>query len=75
MRLAAFAILSVACSACGTGPKVTVCISDPVNSGFQCSPPEGEEFLLPYDKSENFVALSPKDTRTVLEYAKRKCKQ
>lgn len=57
---------------CGSGPKVTICVSDPENNGFQCVDPKKKSFFLPYDKSENYIAMSPDDLETVLTYCKSK---
>jgi len=55
---------------CKDAPKVTVCISDPGNLGFQCKRHDRSEFFLPYDMSENYVALSPRDAEQLLNYCK-----
>jgi hypothetical protein len=67
-----FKILSVAASlflaSCGSGPKVTVCVSDPQNGGFQCVTHDDKTNFLPYTESENYVALPPDDMRSLIEY-------
>lgn len=71
ISLAIFLIFSL--TACGVGPKVTVCISDPVNHGFQCFDQRTKKsFFLDYSKSENYFALSPSDAKDVLNYCKQK---
>lgn len=70
-RLVIYLSLLAVCS-CGTGLRVTVCLSDPGNGGFQCSDAKKNKSFLPYASSENYVALSPDDAETVLNYCKSK---
>lgn len=67
-----FPVLSAVCSGCVSGPKVVVCISDPINHGFQCSDPDDNRSFLSYDDSENYVAFSPDDAKKLLQYCKGK---
>lgn len=64
-----YAILFIAIFnfACGNGPKVTVCISDPGAGGFQCVDPEDKVSLIPYGQTGNYVCFSPSDARSLLE--------
>jgi hypothetical protein len=72
-RTSATLFLSCSFLGCGDAPKVTVCVSDPANNGFQChNYKTGVDSFLDYQESENFVAMSPGDSRRVLEYCKRK---
>lgn len=57
-------------SSCG-GLEVVVCISNPEAGTFECSPPSGEPYSMPFADTENYVCLSPSDARTVIEKAKR----
>lgn len=77
MPLKIFLAISLVFSltACGVGPKVTICVSDPSQKGFQCFDQRtNKSFFLVYDKSENYIAMSPADTKTVLNYCKQKKK-
>lgn len=47
--------------------KVDVCISSPKDGGFVCVKPDDSEYFLTYENSENYLALSPDDARTVVE--------
>lgn len=53
---------------CGHGPRLTICVSDPSSSGFQCHGKDGKDFLLKYDASENYIALSPDDAEALFNY-------
>lgn len=61
-----FILLSL--SACKTGPKVDVCVSDPKNNGFQCVDKSQKAYFLKYQDSENYVAFNPTDAQTILSY-------
>lgn len=63
-----FVVLSILLAGCGKGPKVTVCIVDSVNNGFQCVDPKNNAFFLPIADADNYVALPPNDMRTLIEY-------
>lgn len=66
-------LLTFAFSACGTtGPKITVCLSDPASQGFQCVDKERKEFFLPYPASDNYIAIPPDDFQLLLNYCKSK---
>jgi hypothetical protein len=58
---------------CGHGPKVSDCVHDPDMAGFQCAPPKGKTFFVPYKDAENWVAFSPTDARKLFDYMKAKC--
>lgn len=58
---------------CPEGPRVAVCVSSAdVKHGFDCVDKDGKPFELKYERSLNWVAMSPSDTRTLLEYCKLK---
>lgn len=69
LRLLAICLVSL--TSCREGPKVTVCISDPVNDGFQCADMSNNKFYLPYKESDNYIALNPDDARELFEFCKR----
>lgn len=48
-----------------TDLKVEMCISDPVNKGFQCVRPDRTTYVLPYVDSENYTAFSTKDFQAI----------
>lgn len=60
--------------ACGEGPRVTVCISDPMAGGLQCDPNFGDQepFFLAYGMAENYACYSPRDHQEALEYYMRR---
>lgn len=61
---------------CKGGPLLDVCISDPASAGFQCIAKDRKTtYYLPYDDSNNYVAFSPDDTRTLLEFCKLRKKR
>lgn len=68
-----FLLASTTMVACGKGPIITVCISNPDKSGFECVDHEQKKFFLPYQLSENYVATPSEDLRSLLEYMKRNC--
>lgn len=64
-------ILSLVCllNSCKEGPKVTVCVSNPSESGFECYSQETKKsFFLKYEDSDKYVALSPADAQTLFNY-------
>lgn len=72
-QLSGFGVFLLSLASCASGPKVTVCISNPINGSFECSPPKGDEFSLPFEESENYVCMSPKDTERLFRWVKRRC--
>lgn len=73
MRLKVFSILfcTLVLTACGQGPIVTVCLSDPKAGGFQCRDHDQKAFFKEYKDSENMVATTPEDFKKLLEWIKR----
>ena len=69
LLLAGFALPLLACS---TAPAVTVCISDPSQSGMECSSPYQGDYYLPYRLSENYVCMSDYDAEILFEYIRRR---
>lgn len=57
--------------ACGSGPKVSVCISDG-DKGFDCVDKKKKEFFIEYSKSLNYVAFNPDDFEKLINYYKLK---
>ena len=58
------------------GPRLTVCISDPDNGGFQCADREtGDGFFIPYEETEFYIAHPPEDYRTLIEFCELKGEQ
>lgn len=54
---------------CKTGPKVTVCVSDPQSNGFQChNENTNQDFFLAYMDSDKYVAMPPADAQAVFDY-------
>lgn len=60
---------------CSGGPKVTLCISSPADGGFACVDHKENESFLKYEESDKYIAVSPEDFRTILEYAKVRCQR
>lgn len=67
LRLLFLVSLLIALSSCRSGPRVTVCVLDPVNSSLECSDPDGNGLTLPIDQAENYVCFSPSDTEKLLK--------
>jgi hypothetical protein len=70
MQLRKFRTLSAVCSialvACGKGPKVDICISDPPRNGAQCVDKKQQPYFRAYEETENYVMLSPADAEALL---------
>lgn len=47
--------------------KVDICISDPVNKGFQCVRPDKSNYSLLYTESENYVCYSPAGAKAITQ--------
>lgn len=74
MRLPSVLLISLLVfSGCSSGPKVTICVSNPQAGVFECHDPKDGAFVVPFDQSENYIAMPPKDFQALIEYAKRKC--
>lgn len=68
-------LISLPLSSCGTGPKVTVCVSDPGAHGFDCyNEATGKSSFLPFDSSDKYVAFNPADAETLLNYCAKHSK-
>lgn len=61
-------------SACNSGPKVAVYVSDPANNGMQGVKADGQPDFKPYADTESYVCYEPNDMRTLLEYCRKKVK-
>lgn len=72
MRQVLYLSLFLVFSSCA-GPKVTVCVLDPVNQALQCARPDDSRFTLLLPQAENYVCLSPDDLKVLLDYAKTRC--
>ena len=77
LTVAAVIATAIAMSACGSGPKLTICVlnGDPKNPELSCHNSEtGDDFRQPYnEKVKNWLAMSPEDARTQYEYYKLRC--
>jgi hypothetical protein len=71
-RLVIMTSLFMLATACGTGIKVTVCLSLPSRGGFLCSDHEQKQFFLPYAESGNYIAMPSEDLETLMSYIKQK---
>lgn len=68
-----FALLFIA--GCNGGPKLTICISDPAASGFQCfNENTGKSSVLFYALSDKYVALSPTDAQALFNFCNQPSK-
>jgi hypothetical protein len=65
--------LSVGSSACGTGPKVTVCLVDVTSGGLQCSDPENNVEFIPFAQADGFISLRQSDFQKMLNYMATRC--
>lgn len=52
----------------GSGPHVTVYISDPASGGMQYYDAQGNKGFVPYSVTSNFIALSPTDAEIIFNY-------
>jgi len=62
---------------CKSFPHVYYCVSDPDQGVMHCAPTHNgmdPSYDMPIEKSGNYVCTSPKDTQTIAEWMKRKCK-
>ena len=66
-------VLSVGSSACGSGPKVTVCLVDVHSGGLQCSDPDNNVEFIPFARADGFVSLKQEDFQKMLNYMATKC--
>lgn len=74
MKFFWFTMLTLCAStmtACGRGPTLTICVSDPMFDGFQCVDHDEKKIFVRYSESENYVAMPPQDYKTLLEWIKR----
>lgn len=53
---------------CEVGPKVTVYISDPDRGGMEYYDAQGNSGFVPYSVTDKYVAFSPADAQTLLNY-------
>ena len=72
MQLKKLAIFLIAFSACAR-PQVTVCVLDNANQALQCAKPDGATFTLPLPDADNYVCISPDDTKQLLDWVKARC--
>lgn len=59
-------------AACTTASKITICVMNPVKGEAVCNKtgkPE-DNYALPIDQMENYIALPPRDAQTVLQRLK-----
>lgn len=69
LRLLPILSLAFLLSDCKSGPKVTVCVSDPAAGGFDCyNEATNLGSFIPYSQSDRFIALPPTDAQTVLNF-------
>lgn len=73
MQLKKFRIfwISVFLASCGSGPKVSVCVSDG-EKGYDCVDKKKATYFVEYGKSQNWIAFSPDDFELLLNYYKSK---
>jgi hypothetical protein len=71
--LVAFSLLWLA-AGCKNGPKIVICVVDVANKGYQCVDKKEKEFFLPFELSDNYIAIPPEDAKTLLDYCKSKDK-
>lgn len=70
-RFLALLLASVSLTGCKDGPRVTVCVLDPVNASLECSDPDGNGVTLPIADAENFVCFSPEDLEKLVRACTR----
>jgi hypothetical protein len=76
--LSLFVVCSLMVTGCrGQGPKVTVCILDPVAETLYCGDPDGNQSERPLAQlppESQYACLTLDDLQLLLNYAKEKCK-
>jgi hypothetical protein len=54
---------------CGSGPQITVYVSDPSISGMEFyNEKTGDQGFVPYSQTDKFFCLNQADTQTLLNY-------
>lgn len=67
-----FILISCLILTAGCGPKITTCISDPPNFGYQChDKKKNKDFFKKFEESDNDTCLPPLDYGRVLENCKK----
>ena len=76
LKLLVILSLSFLLSSCKTTPQVTVCVSDPAAQGFDCyNQMTKVSSFLQYQNSDKYIALSPEDAQTLLNFCAQGMKQ
>lgn len=61
-------------SSCSGGPGVFVCVQDVANKTLECAHSEtNDKITLPYEKSDNYVCVSPDDFKAIIDWSKLRC--
>lgn len=74
MQHALYLSLLVAFSACAR-PQITVCVLDHANQALQCARPDDSTFTLPLPQADNYVCMSPDDTKLLFDWVKARCQK
>lgn len=61
-------------SSCAHGPKLDVCLSDPAKAQFDCIDKQKKAYVVPFEKTDNYVCMPPNDYEILLDYLKTQCK-
>lgn len=61
-------VLSLCALSCGHGPLIDVCVSYPPSGGLVCVDKQGQKYLKIYAETQGYVAFSPEDIKTLLNY-------
>lgn len=51
-------------------PETKLCVSDPSQSGFQCSDNGTDLYILPYAESDSYIAMPIADWEKLMMYFK-----
>lgn len=73
LLLALLVSLSVSLVSCRKGARVTVCIVDAPNYGFQCADSDSnkKDYFLPLSEGKHLRCMSPEDTESFLKACKQ----
>ncbi len=74
MQLKRLAICLIGFSACAQPQvQVTVCVLNNLNQTLECAKPDGSTLTLPLLDADNYVCMSPDDTKQLFDWVKTRC--
>lgn len=69
---ASFSLLTITNVACNSGPRVSICLIDPIEHKLDCADPDGKGFSVPLDEAQSYVCFSDDDLRVLLNRCRQK---